>query len=461
MICGHGDMEQLWQGIKTSLGDQIPGHAFRMWIDPLQALKNDAPHNGSADDPVMRLQCPNLFFQKRVKEHFSHLILNELQRLAGRSMKLELVIGNGKPTKGRGMPAAEQLPLPNMTVQPHCGRMLRRDYTFDHFVVGRNNEFAYSAALSVAARKSHQQQSLFLLSKTGMGKSHLSQAIGHQIMNSFPTERVYYMTAEDFTSEMVSSYKTNSVSLFKEKYHKGCDVLLLEDIHYLSGKERTQIELAHTLDSLLNENKRIIFSSCCSPTEIPKLSENLRSRLTSGLISSIEPPDYRVRLRILKQYARANSWQIPAEVLEYLACELTNDVRQLKSGLVGVSTRASLLGSAIDLTLAAGVIENMVQKSRQVTIDAIKQLICKYYNITPKDLVSPSRKQGIVRPRQVAIYLARHYTDQPLQAIGKSFNRYHATALHAIGTVEKGIRQGSPIKGQVDYLQKKLESGEF
>lgn len=461
MSCGHGDIEHLWQGIKASLGNQIPAHAFRMWIEPLEAAGGKSSPGASSSGKVMQLKCPNLFFRKRVMDHFGDLIHAEIVRLAGHPMDLELVVTKGNGHKARSIEPAEQLPLPNMTVQPHFGRLLRQDYTFDHFVVGKNNEFAYSAALSVAVRKNLQQHSLFLLSKTGMGKSHLSQAIGHQILMASPSERVYYMTAEDFTSEMVASYKSNSVNLFKDKYHKGCDVLLLEDVHYLSGKERTQIELAHTLDSLLNENKRIIFSSCCSPSEIPKLSENLRSRLACGLISNIEPPDYRLRLRILKQYAQANDWQIPAEVLEYLASELTNDVRQLKSGLVGVSARASLLGSPIDVALASGVVKNMINQSVQITIDAIKKIVCKYYNVTAKDLVSASRKQAIVRPRQIAIYLARHYTDEPLQAIGKSFNRYHATALHAIGTIEKGIRQGTPIQRHVEYLSQKLESGDF
>jgi chromosomal replication initiator protein len=238
-------------------------------------------------------------------------------------------------------------------------------------------------------------------------------------------------------------------------------VLLLEDVHYLSGKERTQIELAHTLDSLFNENKKIIFSSCYRPAEIPKLSETLRYRLSSGLISNIDPPKFKTRKKILEQYAKRNNWCIPKDVITYLASELTHDVRQLKSGLVGVASKASLLGRKIDIGLAAGVVKNMVQQSRNVTIGSIKKLICKYYNVTPKDLVSRSRKQAIVRPRQVAIYLARRYTDQPLQAIGKSFNRYHATALHAIGTVEKGIRQGGPLQGHVEYLSQKLESGDY
>jgi chromosomal replication initiator protein len=447
-------MELLWQKVKVSLAHQIPSHTHRMWIDPLRAEE--------AGKGVCRLICPNLFFRKRINDHFSQIIQAELERISGQEMHLDLIVHPGNDrTDTCAAELPQQLVLPNMTAQPYHGRLLHKDFTFDQFVVGRNNDFAYSAALSLAARKNNQNHSLFLLSKTGMGKSHLSQAIGHQIMTEFPNERVYYMTAEDFTNEMVSSYKTNTISTFKEKYHKMCDVLLLEDVHYLSGKDRTQIELAHTLDTLFNENKRIIFSSCYSPSEIPKLSDHLRSRLSSGLISGIDPPDYRVRLKIMQKYARGNSWRIPNDVLEYLASELTQDVRQLKSGLASVTTKASLLGIPIDLELAAGVVRNMVHRTQNITIGNIKKLVCKYYNITPKELVSRSRKQSIVRPRQVAIYLSRRYTDQPLQSIGKSFNRYHATALYAIGAVEKGIKQGAPILRHIEYLSKKLEAGEY
>lgn len=446
-------MEHIWQKVKAALNGLIPPHAYRMWIEPLRL--------GDTNPNVLQLKCPNLFFRRRVMDHFGVLLQDELEKLAGNSVALKLVVASDR--EGRpGLPTPpEQLSLPNIDHQPNFGRLLRRDYTFDQFVVGKNNEFAYSAALSLAMRKSTQQHSLFLLSKTGMGKSHLSQAVGHQILAESNAERVYYMTAEDFTNEMVSSFKSNSVGKFKDKYHNGCDVLLLEDVHYLSGKERTQIELAHTLDSLYNENKKIIFSSCCSPSDIPKLSENLRSRLTSGLISNIEPPDYRMRTKILKKYARDNQWDVPAEVLAYLATELNQDVRQLKSGLVGVSAKASLLGCAIDLELAGEVVKNIVRQSQSITISTIKGLVCKYYKISQKDLVSRSRKQAYVRPRQVAIYLARRYTDQPLQAIGKSFNRYHATALHAIGAVEKQIRQGGIIQRHVEYFCKRLDRGEY
>jgi chromosomal replication initiator protein len=446
-------MENIWQKIKGALAHQIAPHTYRMWIEPLEA--------GEVNQEVFQLKCPNLFFRKRINDHFSSVIRSELNQLAGCDMRLDLIVADPGEVRKETVDPPQQMPLPNITVQPYYGRLLRKDYTFDQFVVGKNNDFAYSAALSLAVRKNTNQNSLFLLSKTGMGKSHLSQAIGHQIISESPQERVYYMTAEDFTNEMVNSYKSNSIGMFKEKYHKMCDVLLLEDVHYLSGKDRTQIELAHTLDTLFNENKKIIFSSCCSPSEIPKLNENLRSRLTGGLISNIEPPDYRMRVKILKKYAKENQYDIPGDVLEFLASELTQDVRQLKAGMVGVCAKASLLGCDIDFDLAASVIKNMVNKSANITIDSIKRLVCKYYNVTLKDLVSRSRKQSIVRPRQVAIYLARQYTDHPLQTIGKCFNRYHATALHAIGAIEKGIKQGTVIQGHIEYLSKKLENGDF
>lgn len=448
-------MNQIWEATKTVLAKKIPEHSFAMWIEPL------AVHESGKEQ--IRLACPNIFFRRRVLEHFGPMIQSELGQVAGRSIHLDLVVSQSSADDSacEAPQVPQQLPLPNMTVQPHYGRLLRQDFTFDQFVVGKNNDFAYSAALALAAQNSFQQHALFLLSKTGMGKSHLSQAIGHHIMHESPAERVYYMTAEDFTSEMVASYKTNTINRFKNKYHKNCDVLLLEDVHYLSGKERTQIELAHTLDSLFNENKKIIFSSCYRPAEIPKLNETLRSRLSSGLISNIDPPKFKTRIKILEQYARQNHWCIPKDVISYLASELTHDVRQLKSGLVGVASKATLLGRKIDIGLAAGVVKNIMQQSRNVTIGSIKKLICKYYNVTPKDLVSRSRKQAIVRPRQVAIYLARRYTDQPLQTIGKSFNRYHATALHAISTVEKWVREGGPLQGHVEYLSQKIESGDY
>jgi chromosomal replication initiator protein len=448
-------MDDLWRAVKSSLKTRIQTHSFNMWIEPITC--------GGLQKDELVLFCPNAFFRKRVWGHYRALLEAEVIKAGGSQLSLSLKV---QPKKAKTVNDTllnpgdhpQQMPLPNIAQRPHGGRILRDNFTFDEFVVGGNNNFAYSAALSLAAQKRAQQNALYLLSPTGMGKSHLSQAIGHHILTEFPQERVYYMTAEDFTNEMVTSFKTNSIGSFKEKYRSKCDVLLLEDVHYLSGKVRTQQELANTFDLLFDANKKIIFSSCYAPGEIPKLDEGLRSRLSGGLISSIEKPEFRTRVRILQRKARRMGCQIPDSVIEYLASELMRDVRQLESGLIGISARASLLKTPINLALAGDVVENLIQHQESITIDGIKKLVSKYYNITVKEMVSRSRKQAIVRPRQVAIYLARKYTDQSIQAIGRSFNRYHATALHAIGSVEKGLKQNAQIQKQVEYLCRKIES---
>ncbi|MBW2678062.1 MAG: chromosomal replication initiator protein DnaA, partial [Deltaproteobacteria bacterium] len=189
------------------------------------------------------------------------------------------------------------------------------------------------------------------------------------------------------------------------------------------------------------------------------LNDKLRSRLSCGLISAMETPDYRTRVRILKKKSLLNNFSMPSDVVDYLAGELTDNIRQLESGLIGIAAKSSLLGVKVDLDLAESVVQNIARQKETITIDTVKKIVCKYYKVTVKELMSRSRKQRIVKPRQVAIYLSRKYTDQPLQSIGKNFNRYHATALHAINSVERGLKNDAPVRKHVEFLRKKLESG--
>lgn len=502
-------MDAIWTTVKAAVRERIPGHSYRMWIESLEYVK------GNEDGIVV--SCPNLFFKKKVRDHYSALIEEELENTGGRKCGLSLEIasrkksggkersggtvrvnadepargnghakvnGNGrngqkdvvgpkvvrpktvygKSSASRSMPISgvrRQLSLPGVGTQLSSGRMLRRGFTFDNFVVGGNCDFAYSAALSLASRRTTANNALFLHSKTGMGKSHLSQAIGHHILADNPGDNVYYVTAEDFTNEMVRSFREGTIDGFKEKFRKKCDVLLLEDVHFLTGKERTQIELALTLDYLFEADKKIIFSSCYLPGDIPKLNDQLQSRLSGGLISQIDEPDYKTRYRILRNKALGSGCDVPIPVTEYLASELTDNVRQLESGLIGVTAKSSLLGVPIDIGLAESVVKNIARQSERITIGAIKKLVCAEYNISSEELVSKSRKQAIVRPRQMAMYLSRKFTDQPLQVIGKSFNRYHATAIHAINAVEQGIRDKGPVHKHFEYLTKKLDTAKI
>jgi chromosomal replication initiator protein len=291
-----------------------------------------------------------------------------------------------------------------------------------------------------------------------MGKSHLSQSIGHYMAKEKPSERVYYITAEDFTNEMIGSLKNKTADQFKEKYRNHCDVLLLEDIHFLTGKDHTQLELAMTLDYLFESGKKIMFSSCYLPSDIPKLNDQLKSRFTSSLISNIEPPDFKTRVRILRRKSIRENYHVPDHIIEYLAGELTDDVRQLESGLVGVIAKSSLLGVPIDHDLAESVVRNIAVKKKIITIDLIKNTVSKEYGISVDEMISKSRKHTVVKPRQIAMYLSRKYTDQTLQAIGRSFNRYHATAMHAVGSIEESMKKEMTVKNHIEYITKKLEA---
>lgn len=446
-------MDRLWTSAKALLKEQVPGHSYRMWIDPIACC--------DSQDNTLVLACPNLFSKKRISDHYGTMIADAISRAAGKAVKLQLVVRSNRVKDCQPATPDRQMKLPDMDPPINGGRFLRKDFTFDQFVVGNNSDFAYSAALSIAARNQGGQNALYLLSKTGLGKSHLSQAVGHHILNTYPKERVYYITAEDFMNEMSDSYRSSRIHQFKEKYRRNCDVLLLEDVHFLSGKSGTQEELSNTLESLMNADKKIIYSSCYVPSEIPKLTEKLKSRLCCGLISKIDAPDYKTRLRILKKTAQSNKISVPEAVFQYLASELNGDVRQLKSGLIGVTAKASLLGSEVDLPLARGVVKNMVVSLESITLDSIKRLVCKYYNVTLADLVSRSRRQAIVRPRQVAMYLSRQYTDHSLQAIGKSFNRYHATTLHSLKAVEARVKENGPCQKHVEFLSQRLEKGKM
>lgn len=464
-------MKTVWKNVKTAIKDQISPSLYRLWIEPIQYVE--------AQDDTMILACPNFFIKKRIVANYTDLINHELSRKNGRPLTFSLQVngpgqnqdqnpdphhngGNGSKSvfgAGRGKNRDRQLALPGIAAQPMNGRILRKDYTFDHFVVGHNCNLAYQATMELASGKSANVNAVFLLSGTGMGKSHLSQAVGHKILSVSPGERVYYMSAEDFTNEMVHAIKSNSLDTFKKRYRDGCDVLLLEEIHMLSGRTRTQTELALVLDHLYESGKKLIFSSCASPSEIPRMSDHLISRLGQSMMTAIDAPDFKTRLRILRAKARCRGIELPGQVAEYMAGELVDNVRQLENGLIGVASRSCLMGDQIDLDLAEQVVKNIVTRKKSITIDSISRLVSREFGVPLKDMISRSRKKSVVRTRQVAIFLARRHTSQPLQSIGRKFNRKHATVIHSINSVEKELKLKGELFRQVQIIEKKLESG--
>jgi len=444
-------MQAAWNRAKTGIHKKVPHHNFMLWVEPLAYV--------AQREEEFVLSCPTVFFKKWLTRHYLGLIERELEGACGRPYRVTFKISDEPNGNGYHGHEDDQLLLPHVTDRQPQLSALHADFTFDQFVVGICNDFAYNAALSLACSKNVCHNPLFLLSNIGLGKSHLSQAVANHILRSDPTLRVCYITAEEFTNAMICALRHDRIEEFKDKYRRQCDVLLLEDVQFLSGKVKTQDEVAFTLDALLEAKKKLIFTGTYLPRDIPKMDEKLASRLSAGIISSIESPDHDTRVRILKKKASLKQLDISEDVVHYLASKLTQNVRQLESGLIGVGAKASLLNLPIDTELAKSVVKNIVRRSREITIERIQELVCKYYKLTMEEFLSRSRKRRIAQPRQIAMYLARRYTDKSLHTIGRSFNRYHATTLHAVGTVERLIRENGPVQKQVEFLSTRLESG--
>ncbi len=444
-------MDNFLDDLKASIKKELPSHKFAIWMEPLSFI--------DYKEGSLYLSCPNSFTKNKIETCYRELIEKEAENKMKVPVKLFLTI------EKRNQPIKKDLDFQKpigLNSEIFSKRLLRNDFIFDNFIVGKNNQLAYSAALSLASKnKGANNCGLFILSKTGLGKTHLSQAVGHHILSCNRKEKIFYITAEDFTTDMVYSIKNNSLETFKEKYRRNCDVLLIEDVHFFSGKQRSQEELISVLDMLFDSGKKVIFTSQYLPGDIPKISDKLSSRFSYALVSDISSPDYKTRYRILKNKAKINRFDIPDDVIEYVASELTENIRQLESGLWSIVTKASLMGANIDISLAESVIKLIVTKQREISVHLIKKIVCKHYGITVEDITSKSRKKSFVRPRQVAMFLSRQYTDQSLATIGKNFNRMHATVLHSINSIESGKKADNALLSQIRFFSDKLDHGDF
>ncbi len=444
-------MTTLWEAVKEQIKTKLPKNSFSLWIEPVTFLEEK--HNSIV------LGCPNKFSMKWITENYMALIEKELRKVGENQFKIALRVS---PPAKASFPTFEaesrQLLLPNIPRPPKRGlNVLNHDFTFERFVVGKCNEFAYSASRAMAFEPNPSYPCLFILANTGLGKSHLSQATGHAILKSDPRLRVYYITAEDFVNEMIFALRNHKIDEFKNKYRRSCDVLLLEEVHFLGGKEKTQLELGYTLDSLINDHKKVIFTSSLLPKDIPNLKKELASRLTSGIITTLQKPDYETRVRILEQKSREQSLNLPEEILHLLAKNLQADIRQMESALRCLKAKSELMKVKIDLDLAREVLKCHVPLEKPTTIKDVEKLVCQYFKVDPESLRSKSRKKIHAYPRNVYAYLCRKHTDKTLEEIGKSLNRNHSTVLYGLEVIERKIKTDGRIKKEVDFLDQKLK----
>jgi len=443
----------LWNEVKELLKHKLPEAVQHLWIEPLTCIRADENH--------IELACPDKFFCSWVKENYLKIIQESLVQLGKISAKIHFsVVPSSANEHNLSLlegSSREQLRLPAIPESYSNIRNLHPRYTFDEFMVGESNLMAHTACKAIANGEISFGPSLYINAGTGLGKSHLTHAVAHTIVNNFPGTRLYYLTAQQFSSEMVSRIKSNSMDEFKAKYHNHCDVLLIEDVQSLTGKVKTQEELNELLDVLMKSGKRIILTGSNAPRALTNIDEGFRSRMSAGLISTINPPDLQTSRLIIQRKAANCQLQLEEEVVEYLAQCIRGDIRKLESTIVGIKAKSSLLKKNPDLAMAKEVVAEIIGNSQELSAELIRDFIARQFKVTISDMQSKSRKKNIAFPRQISMYLARKYTEQGLMEIGRAFNRDHSTVLHSVRVITEAMSRNGSIRGQVELLAKKLQ----
>jgi len=367
--------------------------------------------------------------------------------------------GSGRMSPMAEMPAmAAARPARSRLITNDEGLPLNPRNTFENFVVGPGNQLAHAACIAVANAPARAYNPLFLYGETGMGKTHLMHAVAHCILQINPHARVAYISTEKFTNEYIRAIQENNVTQFRKRY-RGVDALLIDDIHFLTGKERIQEEFFHTFNELFESQRQIFLSSDRPASEIAKLENRLISRFQWGMVVDIQPPDLETRVAILAKKALAMKLELPVDVIQFLAERVTRNVRRMEGALTRVAAYMALMQRSVDVATVAQLLQDFLHEEAQnlVTMEKIQSVVTKYYDLRQGDLLSRRRPQNIAGPRQVAMYLCRMFTSHSLQEIGDSFGgRDHGTVIHACKTVENMMDQDDSVKRAVEFLTKQL-----
>jgi chromosomal replication initiator protein len=438
-------MHELWQKALEQLRDQLGNQNFETWIKPIRVRE-------TTDDEIS-LEVPNKFFRDWLAEHFLKSIHESLSQLAQRSIKVSLSVNQNLQS---GAPTKEKKPGREPPRAPRLNNLIPR-YTFENFVVGASNQFAHAASLAVANQPGEHYNPLFIYGGVGLGKTHLINAIGHRIIDKRPALKVVYLSSESFMNELIASLRRDKMDEFKTRF-RNVDALIVDDVQFIAGKERTQEEFFHTFNSLYESHKQIIITSDKFPKEIPELEDRLRNRFESGLLADIQPPDMETRVAILQKKAEVEGVPLPHEVAIFLATHIDSNVRELEGSLTRLGAFSSLTKATITIDLAKEVLQNTLRgNSREVTIESIQKTICDYFNLKIGDLKAKRRTKNIAVPRQVAMYLSRKYTSTSFPAIGSKFGgRDHSTVIHAAKTIEKKIKDDPQMQSTIEKLEKNL-----
>jgi chromosomal replication initiator protein len=444
MVTTEVDVERLWSQVLEILRLEMDRQEFETWLKPLRPR---AETNGG-----LRLDVQNRQVEEFVTENFKERLENLLEARAGRPVPLTLV---------RNTAPKELFPLlpeaPEISVAP-AGEPLLPRYRFETFVVGPSNQLASAAAHAVASRPASQYNPLFIYGGTGLGKTHLIQAIGHQIHGDDPGLRVRYISCETYINDWIQSVQRKTIDAFRVRYREPVDVWIVDDVQFLGGKESTQTEFLHTFNALYGTGTQVVLSSDRFPREIPKLEDRLRSRFQWGLIADIKPPEKETRIAILQKKASTAGVMIPDDVADYIATNVTTNVRELESCLVRLQLESNLQAAPVDLGMAKDSLRTHIKnRALRITPDQIMNAVAARFNVTKADLRSASRVRSISHPRHIAMYLCRHLLQLSYPELGDRFGgRNHSTILTSHRKIERLRKQDNELAALLDELERKL-----
>lgn len=434
--------EQAKEVLQESLGDSIYG----LWIEPLKCVYSDAGQ--------IRLACPDRFYRAHLDRNHLTTVQETVTALSGGKCKVSLC-----DKEAAILPAARpkgQLRLPHIPERKSVVRSLHPRYTFDAFMLGESNLLAQSACKSMVNGEDSMGSCLYINSSTGLGKSHLTHAVAHSLLADAPSTRLRYVTAQQFATEMVRGIQTGGMDQFKSSYHDQCDFLLVEDIHSLKGKKKTQEELNELLDSLIKGGKRVILTANSTPRDLKGIDNEFRSRMSAGLVTTIQAPDLATRYRIVEHKAAQSGLDLTEDAISYISQQIQGDVRRIESALLSLSAKVALVGGLVEMDMVRDVVTEIIGLPSNLTTALIGEIVSREFNVSYKDLQSRSRKKVIAFPRQVAMYLGRKHTKESLGNIGRVFNRNHATVLYAVKVVSELCRRDTSVSRQMEILDRKM-----
>jgi len=451
-------MNRLWNETLALLEQTLNPQHFATWIKPIRFVR--------VEKDVILLTVPNRFVRDWVRDHYLHIIRETVSKIGAVAYDIQLEIETKSAGNDEIINEKEAVRQKNIvsTISRESNKKdlhgignLNSKYVFDEFVAGSSNQFAYAAAMAVANNPATTYNPLFIYGGVGLGKTHLVNAIGNYILKKNPEMRVCYYTSEKFMNELINSLRYAKMDEFRNKF-RTIDVLLIDDVQFIAGKERTQEEFFHTFNSLYESHKQIVVTSDKFPKEIPGLEERLRSRFEWGLIADIQPPDVETKQAILKMKAEQNGIELPEEVNQFLSTSVSSNVRELEGFLVRIGAYASLTSTPISLAMAKEILKDiLVEKNKEITVEEIQKNVSNHFNIKISDLKSPKRLKALVIPRQIAMYISRQLTSCSYPEIGEKFGgKDHSTIIHAIKKIEKQIESDFQLRSIINSIKNNL-----